>query len=77
MEKHNHLIRVKSPVDPAFELAGIARKYEGGEAVLFEQVKGSDYPVLLGLYWNREFMAKFFRATSARLPFALADDIRA
>ena len=77
MEKHNHLIRVKSPVDPVFELAGIARKFEGGKAVLFEQVRDSDYPVLTGLYWSRDFLAKFFQTTPARLPFALAEDIRA
>ena len=34
MGQHNHLIRVKSEVDADFELAGIARKYEGGKAVL-------------------------------------------
>ena len=77
MQRHNHLIRVKSEVDPDLELAGIARKFEGGKAVLFENVKGRDYPVLVGLYWNRDFLAKFFQTTSARLPFALADDIRA
>ena len=60
LQQHNHLIRVKSAVDPDFELAGIARKYQGGKAVLFENVKGRDYPVLIGLYWNRDFMAKFF-----------------
>ncbi len=77
LEQHNHLIRVKSEVDPSFELAGIAKKFEGGKAVLFENVKGSDFPALIGLYWNRDFMARFFQTSSARLPFALADDIRA
>ena len=77
LEQHNHLIRVQSEADPALELAGIAKKFEGGKAILFEKVKGKDYPVLIGLYWNRDFMAKFFQTTSARLPFVLADDIRA
>ena len=77
MQRHDHLIRVKSEVDAEFELAGIARKFEGGKAVLFENVKGREYPVLIGLYWNRDFMAKFFQTTSARLPFMLADNIRA
>ena len=77
LEQHNHLVRVKSEVDPNCELAGIAKKFEGGKAVLFENVKGSDFPVLIGLYWNRDFMAKFFQTSSNRLPFVLADDIRA
>ncbi len=77
LEQHNHLVRVKSEVDPVFELAGIAKQFEGGKALLFENVKGSDFPALTGLYWNRNFMAKFFQTTSVRLPFVLADDIRA
>lgn len=77
LERHNHLVRVKSEVNPDFELAGIAKNYEGGKAILFEKVKGQDYPVLIGLYWNRDMMAKFFDTTGAELPFVLADEIRA
>lgn len=43
LEQHDHLIRVKSEVDPVFELAGIAKRFEGGKALLFERVKGYDY----------------------------------
>jgi 2,5-furandicarboxylate decarboxylase 1 len=42
------------------ELAGVAKRFEGDKAMLFEKVKGSDYPVLIGLYWNLEIMAKVF-----------------
>jgi len=45
LEKTGNLIRVKSEVDPNFELAGIAKKYEGGKCILFEKVKGSKVPV--------------------------------
>lgn len=77
LEKHNQLVRVKSPVDATHTLAGIAKKFEGGKVVLFEQVKGHDYPVLIGLYWNRPLLAKFLNTTSERLPFTLGDEIRA
>ena len=77
LEKKNHLIRVKSPVDAVLELAGIAKKFEGGKAVLFENVKGSDYPVLIGLYWNRPIIAGMYGTTSERLPFVLSDEIGA
>lgn len=33
LEQRGHLIRVKSEVDPELELAGIAKKFEGGKAV--------------------------------------------
>jgi 2,5-furandicarboxylate decarboxylase 1 len=77
LEKHNHLIRVKSAVDPKFVLAGIAKKFEGGKAVLFEKVKGHKHPVLIGLYWNRDMLAQFFKCESKDLPFLLSDEIRA
>ena len=38
------LIRVRSEVDPVFELAGIARQLEGTGCVLFERVRGSCFP---------------------------------
>ena len=76
LEQHNHLVRVKSEVDPDYELAGIAKKYEGGKAVYFEKVKGSEFPVLIGLYWHRGILADLFDSSVGELPFAIANDIR-
>ena len=76
LEEHNHLIRIKTEVNPVFELAGIAKKFEGGKAVLFEKVLGSSFPVLIGLYWNRDMIAQFFQNTAEQLPFVLKDEIR-
>lgn len=77
LEANNLLIRVKTEVDAELELAGIAKRFEGKKVVLFEQVKGSDYPVLIGLYWNLDIMARIFDCDSAKLPFVLTDEIRA
>ena len=77
LEEHDHLIRVRSPVDQDHELAGIAKKFEGGKAVLFENVKGQQFPVLVGLYWNRPMTAKMFGTTSEELPFVLSEEIGA
>lgn len=77
LEKKNHLVRVKSEVDAYLELAGIAKQYEGGKAVLFEKVKDREFPVLIGLYWHRGILADLFNTSIDRLPFAIADDIRA
>jgi 2,5-furandicarboxylate decarboxylase 1 len=73
----NLLVRVKSTVDSDRELAGIAKKFEAGKAVLFENIKDRDYPVLVGLYWNRSTTAGMFGTTSERLPFVLSDEIAA
>ncbi len=77
LEENKLLIRVKTEVDAHLELAGVAKRFEGDKVVLFEKVKGSDYPVLIGLYWNLDIMARVFNCDSARLPFVLTDEIRA
>ncbi len=77
LEAHNLLIRVKTEVNSQLELAGIAKRFEGDKVVLFEKVKDSDYPVLIGLYWNLDIMAKIFDCESSKLPFVLTDEIRA
>ncbi len=77
LEAEGHLIRVHSEVDQDLELAGIAKKFEGGKAVLFERVKGQAFPVLVGLYWNRPMLARLYGSSSERLPFDLSEQIAA
>ncbi len=71
LDKSGNLIRVKSEVDPVYELAGIAKKYEGGKCVLFEKVEGSEYPVLMGLLWNREVVGSVFGVPKEKVPFVI------
>lgn len=77
LDEANLLVRIKSAVDSDCELAGVAKKFEGGKAVLFENVKDRNYPVLVGLYWNRSTTAGMFGTSSERLPFVLSDEIAA
>jgi 2,5-furandicarboxylate decarboxylase 1 len=77
LEQQGRLVRVKSEVDAVHELAGIAKRFEGGKAVLFERIRGSAFPVLIGLYWNRDTLAKVLGTRSAEMPFVLAEEIRA
>lgn len=69
------LARVRTSVDPELELGGLARSFHGGKAVLFDKVKGSRFPVLTGLYWNRAALADIFGVTEQRLPFLVADAV--
>ncbi|MCH9688722.1 MAG: UbiD family decarboxylase [Deltaproteobacteria bacterium] len=43
LERHDHLVRIADPVDPALHMAAIQRRLyaAGGPAVLFENVDGS------------------------------------
>ncbi|MBP8897699.1 MAG: UbiD family decarboxylase, partial [Sulfuritalea sp.] len=77
LDRKGRLVRVRSEVDPAHQLAGIAAKFERGpRAVLFEKVKGSRYPVFTGLYWSRELLGDLFGRPAATLPQYVAECIR-
>jgi 2,5-furandicarboxylate decarboxylase 1 len=77
LARRGALARVKTEVDPIFELAGIARRLEGTRCVLFERVKGSEFPVICGLFWNRATVADVFGLPVTQLPFAIADAVGA
>ncbi|MCP4327885.1 MAG: UbiD family decarboxylase [Alphaproteobacteria bacterium] len=69
LDAMGRLARVKTEVDPAYDLAGLAFELEGGpRAVLFEKVKGHDHPVFTGLYWNRDLLADLLREDEPTLP---------
>jgi 2,5-furandicarboxylate decarboxylase 1 len=75
LEKTGNLVRVKSEVDPRYELAGIAKKFEGKKCILFEKVKGSEYPVFLGLLWNRDIVGSLFEVPKEKVPFVIGGAI--
>ena len=77
LEKTGNLVRVQSEVDPKFELAGIAKKYEGKKCILFEKVKGNPFPVFMGLLWNREIVGNLFNVPKEQVPFVLGAAIGA
>ena len=77
LDAMGRLVRVRSEVDPEYELAGIAAKFEGGpRAVLFENVKGYDQPVFTGLYWSRELLGALMRTPELALPGLVSDHIK-
>ncbi len=73
LEKTGKLVRVKSEVDPKYELAGIAKKYEGGKCVLLEKVKRSSFPVFIGLLWNRDKIGSIFNVPHEQVQNIMAD----
>ncbi len=77
LDRRGRLIRVRSEVDPAHQLAAIAAKFEGGpRAVFFEKVRGSSYPVFTGLYWSRALLADLFKLPEKDLPQHVSTCIR-
>ncbi len=63
LEKHGHLLRIKEEVDPYLEMAAIhLRVYEAqGPAILFENVKGSQFPAVSNLFGTLERSKFMFR----------------
>ncbi|MBZ9716084.1 menaquinone biosynthesis decarboxylase [Deinococcus multiflagellatus] len=56
LEARGELVRVRTPVSRDLEITEIADRLvkTGGPAVLFEQVIGSDFPLVIGLMGTRE-----------------------
>jgi 2,5-furandicarboxylate decarboxylase 1 len=75
LDRTGNLVRVRSEVDSRHELAGIARRFEGGKCVLFERVKGGTHPVLTGLLWNRDIVGALFGLPKEQVPFVIGGAI--
>ncbi|MBX7201754.1 MAG: UbiD family decarboxylase [Bacteroidia bacterium] len=69
LEKHKHLVRIKQEVDPVMEMAAIhLRVFEaGGPAILFERVKGSQFPAVSNLFGTTERSRFIFRDTYTKI----------
>lgn len=73
LEDSGRVVHVTTEVDPVHELAGVAKRFEGDKIVVFDNVKGSEFPVVCGLWWNRENVARLFNTDARRLPFVFAE----
>ncbi len=80
------LVSTREPVDPVAELAGVYKLVGAGPplapptrigpAMLFENVKGYDMPVVVGVLASRERTALLVASTIQRLPFDLLEALR-
>jgi len=63
LERHGHLVRIETEVDPAQELAAIQRRAFRAKApaLLFTRVKGTPFPMLGNLFGTRERLHFIFR----------------
>ena len=59
LEKEGELKRIKTPVDPILEITEIADRVvrSGGPALLFENPKGSNIPLAIGVFATRKRMS--------------------
>src|SRR6187397_2859104 len=66
LEREGELVRVDAEVDPALEITEINDRVvkAGGPALLFENVKGSDHPLLINQFGTERRMCMAFDAPS-------------
>ncbi len=69
LEKNNHLIRIKEEVDPDLEMAAIhLRVHEmGGPALLFENVKGTEFKCASNIFGTLDRSKFIFRDTLEKI----------
>lgn len=69
LENHNHLIRIKEEVDPNLEMAAIhLRVHEaGGPALLFENVKGTQFKCASNIFGTLDRSKFIFRDTLQKI----------
>lgn len=65
LERNNRLIRIRSLVDPNLEIAEIHRRIfdKKGPALLFENIKGTDFQAISNIYGTYEQTDWLFRKT--------------
>jgi len=77
-KKEGELLTTQEEVDPICEVTGVAKAFDGGPAVLFENVKG--YPghrIFVNAFGNRSRLAKIFDVSDPKkLKFKVLDAMK-
>lgn len=75
LEKDGKLTRIKKEVSIQKEIANIIYSLDE-QPVIFENVKGYDFPIFAGITSNRDIIAEGLRTTKDNLLFKLVDALR-
>jgi 2,5-furandicarboxylate decarboxylase 1 len=72
LEKEGKLTRIKKPVSHEYDVANVIYSLDE-QPVIFDNVKGFDYPVFSGITSNRDIIAEGLGTKKEELLFKLAD----
>ena len=75
LEEQGSLFRISKEVSPEYEMANIIYSL-GEKPVIFENVKGYDFPVFAGITSNRNIIAQGLGTTKEELLLKLVDAVR-
>ena len=75
LDKEGKLVRIKKVVSVKYEIANIIYSLNE-QPVIFENVKGYDFPIFAGITSNRDIIAEGLGTTKDKLLFKLVDALR-
>lgn len=75
LEKEDKLVRIKKEVSAKYEIANIMYALDE-KPVIFEKVKGYDFPVFSGITSNRDIIAEALGTSKDKLLLKLVDALR-
>jgi len=75
LEEEDNLTRIKKEVSTQYEIANIIYSMDE-KPVIFDNVKGYDYPIFAGITSDRDIIAKGLGTTKDKLLFKLVDALR-
>ena len=75
LEQEDRLVRIKKEVSAKYEIANIMYSLDE-KPVIFENVKGYDFPVFGGITSNRDVIAEGLGTSKEKLLFKLVDSLR-
>jgi 2,5-furandicarboxylate decarboxylase 1 len=75
LEKEEKLTRIKKEVSVQYEIANIIYSMDE-KPVIFENVKGYDFPIFAGITSDRDIISKGLGTTKDKLLFKLVDSLR-
>ncbi|MCX6667464.1 MAG: UbiD family decarboxylase [Euryarchaeota archaeon] len=75
LEKENKLVRIKKEVSAQYEIANIIYSLDE-KPVIFEKVKGYNFPVFAGITSNRDIIAEALGTTKDKLLLKQVDALR-
>ena len=77
-EREGELLTIEKEIDPEYEMASVAKSFDGGPALLFNNIKGyPDWRSVTNILGRKERVAKMFGTTPEALPQRILDAVNA
>jgi len=77
-EREGELLAIEKEIDPVYEMASVAKSFDGGPALLFNNIRGyPDWRSVTNILGRKERVAKMFGTSPEALPQRILDAVKA